>query len=122
MEADQIMIEVLRRGAKKLASTAVQTEKENEPVSPEYAKQKIEKIFSHKTEGQKMGVRFQVKWEGYQIKTFERSQTILAQGGRKLLAKYLLELMESNNRKFVYLMRNEPRLGSLLKENKSKTA
>lgn len=80
-------------------------------------KKKIEKIIGHKTEGAKMGVRFEIKWKGFKIQTKERSKTILElEGGEDLLKEYLLKLQETSNRSFVYMLENEPGLEDLLAE------
>lgn len=114
--AEKVFYQVsLRNDA--IREAATQTDRDDELEEPAYLNQQIESIIDHKTEGQRMGVRFHVKWQGYAIKTWERSAAVIAHGGRQHLTKYLLGLMDTSNRKFVYLLKNEPKLASLLKED-----
>lgn len=79
----------------------------------------VESILDHKTEGSKMGVRFFVAWKGYNVETFARLDEIIAGNGRQILIEYLLNVKKLYNRKFKYMLDNEPELWELLKKDQS---
>ena len=103
------------QGVCRVAEASTQT---SEPEEPTYENE-VEAILSHKTEGARMGVRFLVKWRGYNIRTEERWQKIVAKGGGQLLANYMRILEIRCRRRYQAILRNQPGLAQLLVEVES---
>lgn len=101
--------------SKTLKNVSTQTKKPAKKSKITYNRE-VESISDHKTEGAKMGVRFLVKWKGFKIETYERLNDIAQAKGIKILGEYLLKIQKENNRKFKYMLANEPALEDLLKE------
>lgn len=95
-----------------LADASVQTTAEDEPIW----QQTVEAILEHKTEGTRMGVRFLVKWLGFNVQTMERYPLILEKGGRQILINYLLNLQKHKRRCFQAILNNQPAIGNILVE------
>ena len=93
------------------------TQTEEKVREPDEWKQQVESISDHKTEGNRMGVRFTTKWKGYRIALPERSEIILERGGKKVLTDYLLKLEKRHKNRLHWLLRNEPELAELLAED-----
>lgn len=105
-----------------LREVATQTQDEislkisGEHLEKDYWKRQVEKIIDHKTQGSKLGVRFMTKWKGYRIWLLERSDIILARGGKKPLIEYLNDLKRDNERRYAWLFSKEPKLAEILHE------
>lgn len=77
----------------------------------------VELILDHKTQGQRMGVRFHVKWIGFATPSWARSaQVAAAKYGAAELRAYLLELASRKPNRFSYLMANQPTLAKFVRE------
>ena len=119
MNSFQQQLDELEPKRKELVDSTTQTSPKKKKPKKEYIyKIEVERILSHSTEGNKMGVRFLTKWQGFNIQTKERSDYILEQclGGRSKLKAYLLRVMRENPNRFQKMLTNEPTLASILKD------
>lgn len=98
----------------KIAEVGTQYE---DPIPVDWWKVEVEEIVDHKTEGAKMGVRFEVKWKDIEPHVMERSQTILEKGGKRILSDYLKSLGKGKRgmSRLSYLLANEKELARLLR-------